>query len=247
MNQNQSAPSPMGNKPKIKPWLLIVLAVVVLAAIGFFVWNNAQKNKIVAPAQEPTSAGVPIVAPTSTRSATPTSTTTPATITPEPTTTPTPEPTVPSTAWKTFTTDQDLLSFQYPSDWFAKYDNWGHIFNITNKESCLQDSNLSKMTDSCQLITINNAFTGSSQVAATEKENNLKKNSYYITGSIVSGDITVRTYFSSAYSILEAYFDVTTTGNSYHAISYGGSAVDKTDTIETMKKILATVKIAPAQ
>lgn len=49
MNQNQSAPSPMGNKPKIKPWLLIVLAVVVLAAIGFFVWNVQQNKKIATP------------------------------------------------------------------------------------------------------------------------------------------------------------------------------------------------------
>ena len=40
----------MEQEPKkfggIRPWLLIVLAVVVLAAIGFFVWKAWQKSKI---------------------------------------------------------------------------------------------------------------------------------------------------------------------------------------------------------
>lgn len=48
METEPVSPSQGGNEPgMVRPWLLIVLAIVVLAGIGFFSWNYWQNKKTV--------------------------------------------------------------------------------------------------------------------------------------------------------------------------------------------------------
>ena len=248
MNQNQPTSPAMGNKPKIRPWLLITLIAVILAAAGYFAWQYMQKKALVGPSAIET----PIVEPAETDTTTPPQipvvTPTPTT-TPEPTVTPTTTPsttsTTPSTTFKNYEDSYTGFNFQYPDNWFLiKQDQ---RIRIANKKSCYEEIKSyeeSKIVndDTCQIVTffVPNSPTGMDR--ARTAENSLKNDSYYIKDTITSGNITVNTYLSSAKQDFQAYFD----DSLYHAYKTS-SDENSNSTIDVMKKILATVKIAPAQ
>ncbi len=85
----------------IRPWLIISLIVVVLAAAGFFGWNYLYNNKpVVAPAVTPT------ISTKVTKSITPSIT-------------PTATSSISTADWKTYTSKDLGLSFKYPTNWFV--------------------------------------------------------------------------------------------------------------------------------
>lgn len=220
------------NEPgMVRPWLLIVLAIVVLAGIGFFSWNYLQNKKTdtsIASNNSTIATPTPdtaIVVPTATPTDSTVSTVTPA----------------PTSSWKTFTTSQDRLSFNYPSNWVVKYNTSSYSFDIANKESCLVNFDTQKIPSGCEKISIYDAISGSGTMANQANEAKLSKDSYYIQESISSGEITVNSYWSGAKNDFQAYFD----NSHYHVIAYFGSDINSSDMLSVAKKILATVKIAP--
>ena len=87
----------------IRPWLIISLIVVVLAAAGFFGWNYLYNNKpVVAPAVTPT------VSTKVTKSITPSIT-------------PTATSSISTADWKTYTNTNYGYSIKYPSNYYVAY------------------------------------------------------------------------------------------------------------------------------
>lgn len=83
----------MTTEAKVRPWLLIVLAVVVILGGGFTYWNLKGNKSIVSPTTSPT--------PTlSTAKKTPTA-----------------SPSSSTADWQTYKNDTYGFSFKYPKDW----------------------------------------------------------------------------------------------------------------------------------
>lgn len=86
----------------VRPWLLVILAVVVLAGIGFFNWNYLQNRKTdnIASINSTLATPMPdtsIVVPTAIQA-----------VSPSP---------ISTADWKTFTNTKYGFSFKYPNDW----------------------------------------------------------------------------------------------------------------------------------
>jgi hypothetical protein len=80
------------NKPGvIRPWILITVIVLIIAAVGFFTWHYLQKNNAL-PLPTTTPTTTPVVTPTTTPKTTPSSVVSEATNTTTPSTTPTATP-----------------------------------------------------------------------------------------------------------------------------------------------------------
>lgn len=93
----------------IRPWILITLIVLIIAAVGSFVWYYLQKNNAL-PLPTTTLTATPVVTPKTT-----------------PKISPTTAASISTTDWKTYENKELGFSFEYP-------DNWSTIeFNKLNR------------------------------------------------------------------------------------------------------------------
>lgn len=263
MNQNEqiqpTSPATPPIQPKSIPWLWIIFGIVVLAAAGFFVWNNAQKSKVATP-----------VAPVSIPTKVTPKTTPSVIITPENTptateTTPVTTVTTPaSTAWKNPSADaifsitqctgtgdniactnNQKLTYQIPGDWFDKFlPGFTGGDYIANHQSCLDnlqnpaDPAPSSTPSDCTIIRLGGMPYGSS--AKTSQAQIL--DSTTPEKSVTKDNLVIRTYSDGIIWIGSKDTVYSTdkyqVGFSYYFI---GSDTNKTQAISIANKIADTI------
>jgi len=255
----------------IRPWLIIVLAVVILSAIGFFSWNYYQnKKKAVAPVAviPTTTTKTPIATDNAeTTASTPASTLKETPITTAVAPTPTLEPTTPTStqtsAWKTpadgtFTIKLDAnttktVTFKIPGDWFFEKTDTFYPFRpliMSNKKACVDTyRNYFAPPTGCEIISISPALPGddSSQIAGIDgynsAESQSEKSNY--------GDLVIRTFTSpivaGAFPHAIAVIGIDSSDAKYkyqETIDFSiPKGSDNSTVISTIKQIIATMTL----